>query len=62
MSKSPSRMDYEFSHQSIQKKIVEFVNLGYGNTFHLLASEHLLQMNFWNKWLNLTYLFPYMIG
>ena len=53
MSKSLSRRKYRFSYDSNEKYFVKFVDLGYGNSFRLLTSEHLLQMIFEN-WLNLT--------
>ena len=43
MSKSPSRKKYGFSYDSYEY-FDEVVDLGYGNSFHLLTSEHLLQM------------------
>ena len=53
MSKSLSRRKYRFSYDSNEKYFDKVVDLGYGNSFRLLTSEHLLQMIFEN-WLNLT--------
>ena len=44
MSKSTSRKRYGFSYDSNEKYIDEVRDLGYGNNFLLLTSEHLLQM------------------
>ena len=44
MSKSPSRNMYCFLYDSNEKYFVEIVYLGYGNSFHLLTTEHLHQM------------------
>ena len=41
MSKSPSRKKYGFSYDSNEKYFDEVVDLGYGNSFHLLTSEYL---------------------
>ena len=49
MSKSPSRKKYGFSYDSNEKYFDETVDLGYGNSFHLLTSEHLLQMTIFDK-------------
>ena len=49
MSKSPSRKKYGFSYDSIEKYFDEVVDLGYGNSFHSLTSEHLLQMTNFEK-------------
>ena len=46
---SPSRKEYEFPNESNEKHFYEVVDLGYGNRFHLLANEHLLQMNVFEK-------------
>ena len=56
ISKSPSRKKYGFSYDSNEKIFDEVVDLGYGNSFHLLTNEHLLQMTIFEekKWLNLT--------
>ena len=39
MSKSPSRKKYGFSYDSDDKYFDEVVDLGYGNSFHLLTNE-----------------------
>ena len=39
MSKSPSRKKYGFSYDSNEKYFDEVVDLGYGNSFHLLTNE-----------------------
>ena len=44
MSKSTSRKKYGFSYDSNEKFFDERVDLGYGNSFHLLTSENILQM------------------
>ena len=49
MSKSPSRKKNGFSYDSNEKYFDEFMDLGYGNGFHLLTSEHLLQMTIFEK-------------
>ena len=49
MSKSPSRKKYGFSYDSNEKYVDEVVDLGYGNNFYLLTSEHLLQMTIFEK-------------
>ena len=49
MSKSPSRKQYGFSYDSNEKYFDEVVDLGYGNSFHLLTNEHLLQMTVFEK-------------
>ena len=49
MSKSPSRKNYGFSYDSNEKYFEEVVDLGYGNSFHLLTNEHLLQMTIFEK-------------
>ena len=49
MSKSPSRKKYGFSYGSNEKYFDEVVDLGYGNSFHLLTSVHLLQMTIFEK-------------
>ena len=49
MSKSPSRKKYGFSYDSNEKYFDEVVDLGHGNRFHLLTSERLLQMTFFEK-------------
>ena len=49
MSKSPSRKKYGFSYDSNEKYFDEVVDLGYGNSFHLLTSEHLRQMTIFEK-------------
>ena len=49
MSKSPSRKKYGFSYDSNKKYSDETVDLGYGNSFHWLISELLLQMIFFGK-------------
>ena len=49
MSKSPSRKKYGFSYDSDDKYFDEVVDLGYGNSFHLLTDEHLLQMTIFEK-------------
>ena len=38
-----------FSYDSNEKYFDEVVDLGYGNSFHLLTSEHLLQMTIFEK-------------
>ena len=53
MSKSPSRKKYRFSYYSNGKYFDEVVDLGYGNSFHLLTSEHLLQMTVFEKMVEL---------
>ena len=49
MSKSPARKNYGFSYDSNEKYFDEDVDLGYRNSFHLLTSEHLLQMTIFEK-------------
>ena len=49
MSKSTSRKKYGFSYDSNKKNFDEVVDLGYGNSFHSLKSEHLLQMTVFEK-------------
>ena len=49
MSNSPSRKKYGFSYDSNEKYFDEVVDLGYGNSFHLPTSEHLLQMTIFEK-------------
>ena len=49
MSKSPSRKKYGFSYDSKEKYLDDFVDLGYVNSFHLLTSEHLLQITVFEK-------------
>ena len=49
MSKSLSRKKYGFSYNSNEKYFDEVVDLGYGNSFHLLTSENLLQMTIFEK-------------
>ena len=44
MSMSPLRKKYGFSYDSSEKFFHEVVDLGYGNSFFLLTSKHLLQM------------------
>ena len=51
MSNSPSRKKYGFSYDSKLKNFDEFVDLGYGNSFYLLTSEHLTQRIIFEKWL-----------
>ena len=53
MCKSPSRKNYGFLYQSNEKCFVEVVDLGYGNSFHLLTSEKLLQMTTFEDMLEL---------
>ena len=43
------RKKYGFSYDSNEKYFDEYVDLGYGNSFHLLTSEHLLQMTIFEK-------------
>ena len=49
MSKSTSRKKYGFSYDSNEKNFNEIRDLGYGNSFYLLTSEHLLQMTIFEK-------------
>ena len=49
MSKSTSRKKYGFSYDSNEKFFDEVVDLRYGISFHLLTSEHLLQMTIFEK-------------
>ena len=49
MSESPSKKKYGFSYDSNEEYFDEVVHLGYGNSFHLLTSEHLLQMTIFEK-------------
>ena len=49
MSKSTSRKKYGFSYESTENFFDEVVDLGYENSFHSLASEHLLQMTVFEK-------------
>ena len=49
MSKSTSRKKYRFSYDSNEKNFDEVVDLGYGNGFQLLTSEHLLEMTIFEK-------------
>ena len=49
MSKSHLRKKYGFSYVSNEKIFDEVVDLGYGNSFHLLTIEHLLQMTNFGK-------------
>ena len=39
MAKSTSRKKDGFSHDSKEKYLDEFVDLGYGQSFHLLTNE-----------------------
>ena len=48
-SKSPSKKKYGFSYDTKEKHFDEVVDLGYGNSFQLLTSEHLLQMTLFEK-------------
>ena len=43
-SKSPSRKQYGFSHDSNEKLFDEINDLGYVNSFHLLITELLMQI------------------
>ena len=49
MSKSSSRKKYGLSYDSNGNYFDEVVDLGYGINFHLLTSEHLLQMTIFEK-------------
>ena len=49
MSKSPSRKKYGFSYDSNETYFDEVRDLSNGNSFHLLTSEHLLQMTIFEK-------------
>ena len=49
LSKSPSRKKYGFSYNSNEKYFDEIIDLGYGNSFHLLTTEHLLQMTVFDE-------------
>ena len=52
MSESTSRKKYGFSYDWNEKIVDELVDLGYGNSFHLLSSEHLLERFFLkNGWI-----------
>ena len=53
MSKSPSRKKHGFSYDSNKKYFVEVVDLGYGNSFLLLTSDHLLKMIIFEKMIEL---------
>ena len=53
MPKSPSRKKYGFSYDTNKKFFDEVKDLGYGNSFHLLLSEHLLQMTIFEKMVEL---------
>ena len=55
MSMSPLRKKYGFLYDSSEKFFHEVVDLGYGNSFFLLTSKHLLQMTIYEKWMSLTY-------
>ena len=54
MSKASSRTKYCFSYDSNEKSFDGVVDLGYGNSFHLLACELLLQMTIFEKMVFLT--------
>ena len=49
MSKTSSRKKYGFSYDSNEKYFDGVVDLGYGNSFHLLTFELLLQMTIFEK-------------
>ena len=53
MSKSLSRKKYGFSYNSNEKCFSEVVDLGHGNSYHLLTSKNLLQMTTFEEMLEL---------
>ena len=54
MSKTPSRKKYRFSYDSNENYFDETVDLGYGKCFHLLSSEHFLQVTDFEQMVELT--------
>ena len=44
MSKTLSRKKYGLSYESNEKFFDEIADVGHGNSFHLLASDNLLEM------------------
>ena len=59
MSKSLSRKKYGFSYDSVETNFDEIVKLGYGNSFHLLTGEHLLQETIFGKKVEFDIFFGY---